>query len=48
MKEPNVYALEKKYNSPGEVTVKDTYDCFPIKNQKFYLRYLLEDSKQNL
>jgi hypothetical protein len=40
--------LEKKYNHAGEVTVKDTYDSFPLKNQKYYLRYYLDDTKQNM
>ena len=46
--EPNLYVLPGTYTNLNSITAKLIYDTFPVKNQKYYLRFFLDDKAQDL
>lgn len=46
--EPNLYVLPGTYKNLNDVTAKLIYDTFPIKTQRFYLRFFLDDKLNGL
>ena len=46
--EPNLYVLPGNYSNLNDVKAKIVYDSFPIKSQRFYLRFFLDDKMQDL
>jgi hypothetical protein len=48
MTEPNLYVLPGTYQDLNTVTCKLIYDTFPVKSQRFYLRFFLEDKVHDL
>ena len=40
--EPNLYVLPGTYSNLNLITAGLIYDTFPIKHQRFYLRFFLE------
>lgn len=46
--EPNLYVLPGTYSNLNLITAGLIYDTFPIKDQRFYLRFFLDDKIQDL
>lgn len=46
--EPNLYVLPGTYLDLNSITAKLIYDTFPVKKQRFYLRFFLEDKSNDL
>ena len=46
--EPNLFFLPGTYQDLNKITAKLIYDSFPIKKQKFFLRFYLFDKIENL
>lgn len=46
--EPNLYVLPGTYTNLNLITAGLIYDTFPIKHQRFYLRFFLDDKIQDL
>lgn len=46
--EPNLYVLPGVFNNLNDVKAKLIYDTFPIKSQRFYFRFFLDDKLNDL
>lgn len=46
--EPNLYVLPGEFSNLNDVKAKLIHDTFPIKSQKFYFRFFLDDKLNDL